>query len=227
MRTICGLAARKRQVFRDMVAVFAQRLVFLAQLHLLPALQHRHVELGFFERLGQIILRAQADGLDDGGHFVRAGEHDHVQRPVHLHQLPQRLKPVHLLHQHVQDDEVRTVAFLHRFESFRSGSHGRSPDSRPPRAASADTFVCSVRRPPPEFFLFQPFASPLFFEQNSIDPQLFIGRSRNVNVQPRRGSLSTQILPRCACTSRLAIASPSPIPDEVRSTRTKSSKISW
>ena len=70
---------QEAKVLGDRVAIFAQRLVFRAKLLLLPALQHGHVEFGLFKWLGQVILRAQADGFDDVAHFVRAGKHDHVE----------------------------------------------------------------------------------------------------------------------------------------------------
>src|SRR6266576_1970099 len=44
--------------------------------------------------------------------------------------------------------------------------------------------------------------------------------SKNTNVLPWLCSLSTQIFPRCAWMSRLAMANPSPIPEVFRSTRT-------
>ncbi len=198
-------------------------LIFLAQLLLLPALQHGHIELGFFKRLGQVILSAQADGFDHRAHFVRAGKHDHVQGAVNLHQLLQGFQAIQIGHQHVQNDEVRTVAVFDLLDRLAVRNSPLRPDTRPPREAYPDTSVCWVRRPPRGFFPFQPFAPPSYSQ--NIRYALSIG-SRNVKVQPRRGSLSTQILPRCACTSRLAIARPNPIPDEVRSTRTKSSKIS-
>jgi len=82
-------------------------------------------------------------------------------------------------------------------------------DIRPLRAVCPDTFVCWVRRPPQGFFPFQSICPAFILSE--FPYALSIG-SRNVKVQPRRGSLSTQILPRCACTSRLAIARPKPIP---------------
>jgi len=33
----------------------------------------------FFESFGQVILRAEADGLDDGAHFIGTGEHDDIE----------------------------------------------------------------------------------------------------------------------------------------------------
>ena len=59
---------QERDIFREGLAVFAQRLVLGAQFLLLPALQKRGVEFGFFERLGEVIERAQANCFD---HFRR------------------------------------------------------------------------------------------------------------------------------------------------------------
>src|SRR5467141_1239162 len=72
----CG---KEADVLRDRVAIFPQRLVFRSQQLFLPALQHGYVELGLFERFGQVILRAEADGLDDGAHFIGTGEHDDIE----------------------------------------------------------------------------------------------------------------------------------------------------
>ncbi len=88
------------------------------KLLLLAALQHGRVQLGLFKRLGQVILRAQADGFDDSAHFIGTGEHDHVERAVDLHQLLQSLNPIHLRHQHVQDNEIRAVAAANLFHRF-------------------------------------------------------------------------------------------------------------
>ncbi len=73
-------ACRKEaDVFRDRVAILPQRLVFRSKLLFLPALQHGHIELGLFERFGQVILSAEADGLDDCAHFIRTRKHDHIE----------------------------------------------------------------------------------------------------------------------------------------------------
>src|SRR5579883_2008740 len=67
--------------------------------------------------------------------------------------------------------------------------------------------------------------------QNSSAPQDgVLNGNRNENVLPDPNSLSTQIFPLCARTSRLAIASPKPIPPTEApccGSFTKSSKISW
>ena len=105
-------------VLRESLAVFPQRLVFRTELLLLPALQEGGIEFRLFERLRQVIERADPDRLDDRGHFIRAREHDDVERAVHLHQLPQRLQPVHLRHQHVENDEVRPLAFTDTLQGF-------------------------------------------------------------------------------------------------------------
>ena len=113
----------ERKIFGERFAIFAQRLIFGAQLLLLAALQKCGVEFRLFERLGEVIERADANRFDHGGDFVRAGKHDDVERAVHLHQLPQRLEAVHLRHQHVQNDEIRALARTDALEGFLAAGH--------------------------------------------------------------------------------------------------------
>src|SRR6266403_1589044 len=141
---------------------------------------------------------------------------------VDLHQLFQGLQTIQVWHQHVQNDEIRAVASLNLLDRSRPDTTVStwypSTSSRVPKyfrmlGSSSTTRILSCSA----------ICAPTFVLRNTY--RLSIG-SRNVKVHPRRGSLSTQILPQCACTSRLAIAKPRPIPEDVRSTRTKSSKIS-
>ena len=115
---------QEAEVLGDLLAVVAQRLVLGVQLFFLAALQHGRIQLAFFEGLGQIVQGANADCFHDGAHFVRAGEHDDVQGTVQLHQILERLQAVHLRHEHVEDDEVRTLAPVHLRQDFPAGGHG-------------------------------------------------------------------------------------------------------
>ena len=100
----------ERNILGEGLAIFAQRLILGAQFFFLPALQESGVELGLLERLRQIIERAETDRFDHGGDLVRAGEHQDVERAIHLHQLAQRFEPVHFRHQYIENDEVGTLA---------------------------------------------------------------------------------------------------------------------
>src|ERR1700676_2646379 len=117
----CGQEA---DIFRDRVAILPERLVFRPKLLFLPALQDRYIEFGFFERFGQVILRAQANGLHHGPYLIRTGQHDDVERPVDLHQLFQRLKTTQFRHQYVQNNEIRTLARFDLFDCLDAGDHG-------------------------------------------------------------------------------------------------------
>src|ERR1700735_490554 len=104
------------QILGESFAIFPQGLVFGTELLLLTALQECRVKFRLLERLGKVIERSQANGFHHGGHFVRAGEHDDVERAIHLHQLAQRLEAIDLRHQNVKDDEVGPKASSHLFQ---------------------------------------------------------------------------------------------------------------
>ena len=168
----------ERDIFGEGFAVFAQCLVFRAKLLLLAALQERGIELRLFERLGQVVERAQANRFDHGGDFVRARQHDHVQRAVDLHQLPQRLETVHFRHQHVENDEVgpfavadRARALPCRWAPFRRRIHRL-------REASADISGCSVRRRLPESFLYSAITCSLWRDESCLCLILFAHANR-------------------------------------------------
>ena len=66
LRTGC----KKTQILRHLIAVIAQRLVFLRQLLFLPRLQHRSFQVRLFERFCQIVVRTQPDRFHNRAHFV-------------------------------------------------------------------------------------------------------------------------------------------------------------
>ncbi len=180
---------------------------------------------GFSKRLGQVIERAEPDGFDDRGHFVRAGKHDHVEAAVHLHQLAQRFQPVHLRHQHVENDELGPFALADAFERFLAAGHrfhfeAIHFEQRLKILANARFVVHDQNLV---------FMSHLFSCRTSrkrlLELSAFWAEGTKTNF-PRPSSLSTQIFPRCAWISRFVIASPRPIPEDEGSTRTNSSKIS-
>src|ERR1700735_286590 len=112
------------KIFGKRFAIFTQRLILRAQLLLLPALQERRIKLGFLERFSQVIKRSQANSFHDGGYFVRAGKHDHVERAIHLHQLAQGLEPIDFRHQNVEDNEVRAQTGAYLLKRLFAARHG-------------------------------------------------------------------------------------------------------
>src|SRR5262249_17236531 len=158
--------------------------------------------------------------------LIRTGKHDDVQSSVQLHEFLQGIDAIHLRHQHVENHEV-----------------GPHPAADVPNgfAPAADRFDFESVHFKQRLQIF-PNARLVVHNQDLLLPchlalpfwksakrrgQPCSLGNRNRNVLPFFASLSTQIFPRCACTSRLAMANPSPIPEVLRSTRTKSSKISW
>ena len=196
--SICGLAARNER--SSVSASQYSRSAWFSERNscFCRHLQKRRIQFRLFERLGEVVERAQADRFHHRGHFVRARKHDHVQRAVHLHQLPQRLEPVHFRHQHVQNHEVRPLALADLAPALPCRWTPSPLRSRPLPAASADTSECSVRRPLPESFLFQPSIFPC---RCRICPSALLDirlatRTKTCCLCPT--SLSTQIFPRCA-----------------------------
>ena len=113
---------QKTQIFRYLVAVVAQRLIFRRELFLLPGLQHRRVELGLLKRLRQVVMRAQPNRFHYHADFVRTRQHDHVQAAVNLQKFFQRLDAAHFRHQNIQNDDVRPVALIDLFDRLRSAA---------------------------------------------------------------------------------------------------------
>ena len=114
---------QERKIFGQMIAIFAQGLVFFAQIHFLPAFQQGGIQLRFLKWLGQVVLSAKADGLDYRGDLIRTRQHDDAEAAIDLDQPPQSLQPVHFLHEHIENDEIGAVSLLNRFEGFGTGSH--------------------------------------------------------------------------------------------------------
>ncbi len=69
-------------------------------------------------RLDDVVGRAEAHGLDDGGGLLAARQHDHLQIGLGRFQRPQRLQAVHARHHHVEQDDVGRVALLDRRDHF-------------------------------------------------------------------------------------------------------------
>src|SRR5581483_4863120 len=79
---------------------------------LAEAVRENRVQFSFLERLGQVILSTQLDGL---GHFARvcyAGKHHDWNSRVSLAQAFERLETVQFRHQQVEKDKVWLVAIL-------------------------------------------------------------------------------------------------------------------
>src|SRR5216684_8303 len=114
---------KEAEVLGQLIAVFAQRLVFRLKLLFPSALQHRGIEFGLFKGFCKVIVRAQSDGLYDRSHFVCARKHDDVECPVHLHYSFECFEPVHLRHEHIQDDQVRPLSISDFLQRLVAGGH--------------------------------------------------------------------------------------------------------
>src|SRR5208282_278983 len=121
--------SQERKVLGQLLAILTKRVVFRTQLLLLAHLEKRGIELGFFKRLCKIVESAETNCFHHGGHLVRAGQHDHAQRTVHLHQAAQRLQAVNLWHQHVEDDVVRMLARAHAFQRLFAAGHALNAET--------------------------------------------------------------------------------------------------
>src|SRR3989442_1626191 len=156
--------------------------------------------------------------------FLAAFEHGRVELGLFkwLGEIVERIDAVLLGHENVKNDEVGPVPGADFFNSVLAGRkslHLEAVHFEEGLQVFADArFVIHDEN---TFFLRHP-CSPFRLRSAQLGS---IG-IRNLKVLPRCGSLSTQILPRWACTRRLAMARPRPIPDVLGSTRTKSSTIS-
>src|SRR5262249_54543542 len=131
---------------------------------------------------------------------------------------------IYLWHQDIENDEVRPVSGIHLGQCFLAradGFHVVAVHFQECLQIFADTRLVIHHH---DSFLHS-HLTPHFLFQSTRRQAGSIG-SRKVNLLPEGTAFSTQIFPRWACTNRFAIASPSPIPDVLRSNRTKSSKIS-
>ena len=144
---------------------------------------------------------------------------------VHLHQLPQRLEPVHFGHQHVENDEVGTLACADALERFLAAGDGLHVEpihfEQRLKILPNTRFVVHDQN-----LFFVSHRAFLWSECSARSYSTSVG-SRKEKELPRPTSLSTQTFPRCAWINRFVIAKPKPMPEDEGSTRTNSSKISW
>src|SRR5205085_3525753 len=186
------------------------------------ALVNDGVEFGLLKRLGQIIMSAQADGLDNFAGITDAGEHDDFHAGTHFTQLFQSLQAVNARHQNVKQYQVGLKAFLHALQGFFSGGSG------------FDFVVIHFE----QRFDVTLHAGFVIDQQDVgrvahlVFPLLGLeaGLSGTIkeNLQPAPTSLSTQIFPPMPPIRRRAIARPSPMPSlsSVCGSRKKSSNTS-
>ena len=77
----------------------------------------------FLEGFGQVIVRAQADGLYYFAGIADAGKHHHFQPRHQLAQLLQGLQAIDPRHQEVEQHQVGTQTLLHLLQGiFARGS---------------------------------------------------------------------------------------------------------
>src|SRR5580698_3841587 len=112
------------EILGDMVAIIAKSLIFLSEMFFLARFEHRRIEIALFERLGEVIVSADANRLDDGADFVGAAQHDDVKAAIELQELAQDVDAVHLWHQHVENDEIGAIAVADLGERFFAGANG-------------------------------------------------------------------------------------------------------
>src|SRR5580698_8526154 len=110
--------SEEAEILGDLIAVIAERLLFLARL------EHRSIKIALFERLGEVIVSADANRLDDGADFVGAAQHDDVEAAIELKKFAQDVDAVHLWHQHVENDEIGAIAVADLGERFFAGANG-------------------------------------------------------------------------------------------------------
>ena len=82
------------------------------------------VEFCLLKGLGEVILRAQAHGLDDLAGIAHAREHDDFHARLHLAQLLECLQAVDAGHEHVEQHHVGLEALLHALQRFFAGGGG-------------------------------------------------------------------------------------------------------
>src|SRR6266436_1283211 len=179
-------------------------------------------------------MRANANRFYDGPDFIRTAEHDYIQTAIELHQLLERVQTVHFRHKNVEDNEIRPLTCIHLGKGLLAGAHGLHFEiidlQQRLQILPYARFIIDYQD---FFFLGHQILLMSHISQSSESNsyvsinQFWSMGSRNVNLLPPTGSLCTHLFPRCAWINRFAIASPNPIPVVLRSTRTKSSKISW
>src|ERR1700739_705778 len=195
------------------------RLLILAQ-----ALVDDSVEFGFLKRFGEVILGSEPHGLHDLARVADAGEHDDFHARPYLAELFEGLQTVDPGHQHIEQNHVGFEALLHALQGFFPGGSGLDfvviDLEQGPDVPEHSWFIIDQQ----DVGRFTHFVFPL-----SVLLREGFSGTRNENLLPAPGSLSTQSLPPIAFTSRRAMARPRPMPSDWLSllgSRKKSSKTS-
>ena len=170
------------------------------------------IQFALLKRLGQVIVRAQANRLHHLAGIADAREHHDFDAGLKLPQLFQRLQAVDPGHQQVEQYQVGTQTLLHIAPTLLRRCWQSRLCNRPLRAGFGCSAAFPVRRRPAECcWPLLSFAFPGFVSWLSVVEGGRSGRMKE-NLQPAPGSLSTQILPPMPPTRRRAMARPSPIP---------------
>ena len=182
------------------------------------------IELGFLKGLGKVILRAETHGLDDFASVAYAGEHDDFHARTHLAELLEGLQAIDSGHQDVKQNHIGFEAFFDALQGFFTRGGGLDlvivDFEQGPDVPEHSRFIIDQQ----DVGRFTHFVFPLVV----LLREGFSG-TRNENLLPAPGSLSTQSLPPIAFTSRRAMARPRPMPSDCVSllgSRKKSSNTS-
>ena len=178
------------------------------------------VQFALLKRLGQVIVRAQANCLYHLAGIADAGEHHNFNPGLQLPQLFQGFEAVDAGHQQVEQDQVGTQTFLHSLHRFFAGAGGLDfvvvHFEQGSDVAQHSRFVVDEQNVVGRSFhlLFPGLTTELTTGLTTLLVAVEGGSSGRMkeNLQPAPGSLSTQILPPMPPTRRRAIARPSPIP---------------
>ena len=82
------------------------------------------VQFALLKRLGQVIVRAQANGLNDFAGVADAGEHHNFDPGLEMAELIERLQAINPRHEQIEQHQVGTQAFLHPLQRLFAGAGG-------------------------------------------------------------------------------------------------------
>ena len=116
--------SEEAEILGYLIAIVFESLIFLSEMLFLARLEHRRVEIALFERLGEVIVSADADRLDDGADFVGAAQHDDIEAAIELEKFAKHVDAVHLGHEHVENDEIGAITVADFGERFFAGADG-------------------------------------------------------------------------------------------------------
>src|SRR5208283_4260006 len=191
-----------------------------AGVHVLQAEAQHLIHLFLLHRLGKIVLRTEPHGLCHFAGVTHARQHDHFGRGTGFADPLEGLQSVCARHHHIEQHQVGIDA-LYLFHGLHAiGSSGYPIRFQLQHSLEILQHAWLVVH-------HKDVASAHYSSATRLGEGF--SKTKNENLLPDPGSLSTQILPPVACTRRRAMASPRPypsarVPSGVR--RKYSSKIS-